>query len=302
MGMWPAIQSLLTSSTSTDGIRSAALWIVGTAAQNNPSAQNAVSTKSSNTVSNYIDNVQYLSLPNSPIRRVLSLLSSNESSSATRSKAVYALSGLLKHNARGVTLLEENGGWQILKDALGGEQVLSLFEDHINSTTTRPSPDPDITVRRKVVFLLNALLISTDSSTTTSQPSSARLHGGGVSEPSTESQAAHPNSHASMTVESAATAPIALRALHDHDFIPNLVQGLVNPIPHGANGDQEGDADFEEKLIRLLHTYFTSFSGSGAIRDDEKTELRAWIEKRSREGEQWDLGKEELQSLQSALT
>ena len=124
MGMWPAIQSLLTSSTSTDGIRSAALWIVGTAAQNNPSAQNAVSTQYLNTVSNNIDNIQYLSLPNSPIRRVLSLLSSNESSSATRSKAVYALSGLLKHNARGVSLLEENGGWQVLKDALGGEQVL----------------------------------------------------------------------------------------------------------------------------------------------------------------------------------
>ena len=57
MGMWPAIQGLLTSSTSTDGIRSAALWIVGTAAQNNPSAQNAVSTKSLKTVSDNIDNI-----------------------------------------------------------------------------------------------------------------------------------------------------------------------------------------------------------------------------------------------------
>lgn len=42
--MWPTIQSLLTSSTSTDSMRAAVLWIIGTAVQNNPSAQSAVST------------------------------------------------------------------------------------------------------------------------------------------------------------------------------------------------------------------------------------------------------------------
>lgn len=43
MNMWPTIQSLLTSPTSTDNMRAAVLWIIGTAVQNNPAAQNAVS-------------------------------------------------------------------------------------------------------------------------------------------------------------------------------------------------------------------------------------------------------------------
>lgn len=120
--MWPTIQSLLTSSTSTDSMRAAILWIIGTAVQNNPSAQSAVSTILRD-VSHPCFNLglQYLSLPESPLSSILSYLSPTESSSATRSKAVYALSGLLKHNAKGVGLLNHNGGWQVLKDALEGE-------------------------------------------------------------------------------------------------------------------------------------------------------------------------------------
>ena len=44
MGMWPTIQSLLSSDESSDAVRAAVLWIIGTAVQNNPAAQNAVST------------------------------------------------------------------------------------------------------------------------------------------------------------------------------------------------------------------------------------------------------------------
>ena len=40
--------------------------------------------------------------------------------SQTRSKAVYALSGLLKHNTAAVNGLGDAGGWKVLKYAMEG--------------------------------------------------------------------------------------------------------------------------------------------------------------------------------------
>ena len=42
--MWEPLHALLTSPTSSEAIQMATLWILGTAVQNNPSAQNSVST------------------------------------------------------------------------------------------------------------------------------------------------------------------------------------------------------------------------------------------------------------------
>ena len=42
MGMWPDLQELLEAPGSSDKIQAAVIWIIGTAAQNNPAAQNAV--------------------------------------------------------------------------------------------------------------------------------------------------------------------------------------------------------------------------------------------------------------------
>ena len=101
--MWPTLQELLSSPSSTDEISAAVLWIIGTAVQNNPAAQKA-----------------YLALPDSPISAILARLSPKEPSSQTRSRAVYALGGLLKHNSHGVGLMEDAGGWKVLKAALQG--------------------------------------------------------------------------------------------------------------------------------------------------------------------------------------
>ncbi|KAH8114825.1 nucleotide exchange factors-like protein [Phellopilus nigrolimitatus] len=282
MDMWPPLQELLTSPSSSDKIRSAVLWIIGTAAQNNPAAQNA-----------------YIPLPNSPLSKILERLAPNESSSGTRSKAVYALSGLLKHNARGVKLLEESAGWKVLKTALA---------------------DPDITVRRKTVFLLSSLLLSsafTPSSPSASDPSGVRMHGTGIQNNDEPQQPDYPNSHAGMTSESTATAEITSAALQEHGITADLVQGLVNPIPHGKDGDEEGDADLEEKLVRylyfatffslhmlisfrLFYTYLTS--ARGELEDNDKEVLLSWIQERRGKGENWDLGSEELDTLQRALT
>lgn len=70
-----------------------------------------------------IDLDQYLDLPDAPLGNILERLSPKESSSGTRSKAVYALSGLLKHNAYGVSLLDNVGGWDVLRSALEGESA-----------------------------------------------------------------------------------------------------------------------------------------------------------------------------------
>lgn len=46
MGMWEPIQNLLASPSSSDAIQKQVLWIVGTAVQNNPSAQTSVRSRS----------------------------------------------------------------------------------------------------------------------------------------------------------------------------------------------------------------------------------------------------------------
>lgn len=63
---------------------------------------------------------QYLN--RNPLATLTSLLSPSTTPSI-RSKAIYALSGLLKHNSPAVEALgkdEENDGWGKLRDALQG--------------------------------------------------------------------------------------------------------------------------------------------------------------------------------------
>ncbi|KAI5120248.1 hypothetical protein M0805_007552 [Coniferiporia weirii] len=264
MGMWSALRDLLTSPESSDDVRAAVLWIVGTAAQNNPAAQNA-----------------YLSLPDSPLLIILDHLAPGESSSKTRSKAVYALSGLLKHNARGVTLLEECGGWKVLKSAL---------------------EDPDIAVRRKTVFFLNSLLVPSTSSrpsAPSAEPSGIQMHGANLPNNDEPRQPEYPNSHAGMTLESTTTSTTASAALKNYGITSDLVRGLVNPLPHGKNGDEEGDVDLEEKLVRLLHTYL--ILAGGQLDDDERRTLSSWIQMQRGKGVNWELESEELDALQDVL-
>ncbi|PWN38944.1 Fes1-domain-containing protein, partial [Ceraceosorus guamensis] len=116
MGMWPPLLSLLASKV--PAILSGALWVVGTAIQNNDKAQMAL-------------------LSHKPLQAILDSLSTSEAE-AIRSKAAYALSALLKHNPPAVVAFDELDGWQALRGAL---------------------EDPSIAIRRKVVFLINTLLL-----------------------------------------------------------------------------------------------------------------------------------------------
>lgn len=56
-----------------------------------------------------------------PIPEVLAKLTSNQqTSAATRSKAIYCISNTLRHSARAVQGFEAHGGWGVLKAAIQG--------------------------------------------------------------------------------------------------------------------------------------------------------------------------------------
>ncbi|KAI0691804.1 nucleotide exchange factors-like protein [Cytidiella melzeri] len=227
LNMWEPLQNLLASPSSSDNIKTDVLWIIGTAVQNNPSAQNA-----------------YLAL--SPMRTLLSFLAPSVESAKLRSKAVYALSGILKHSATAVQLLKEADGWDALRRAL---------------------EDSDISVRRKTAFLLNAILIPTSPTRPSNNSTALVLHptaSADSSDPTSNIQTPiHPNSHASMLADptSFSTSELTIDALEDHGLLQVLVDALVTPVPHGPDGEFEGDAEFEDKVIGVLYTYVKSCHG-----------------------------------------
>ncbi|KAI0830296.1 armadillo-type protein [Trametes gibbosa] len=322
--MWEPLHSLLTDPNSSTEIQTQVLWVLGTAMQNNPAAQHS-----------------YLAL--SPLRTLLTFLSPTVRSGATRAKAVYTLSGLLKHNAAAVAQMESAGGWDTLRAAL---------------------QDSDISVRRKVAFLLNTLLtaagdepeveseeapanvqqpcpvptpaedvraaapIAAPASTpppTSSAPRQTQSHAvtlhtssPAFSAPSAASapppstalgppQTVHPNSHAALVSDprAASTALPTARALQRSGLLGALVGALSQPVPYGPDGDREGDADFEEKVLRGLHTY--AAGGRRAFPAAEGAALRGWLDDAERraggaEGvaEKWGLTREELGELKEA--
>ncbi|KAI1790546.1 nucleotide exchange factors-like protein [Ganoderma leucocontextum] len=324
--MWEPLQGLLVNPSSSEEIQRQTLWVLGTAVQNNPAAQNS-----------------YLAL--SPLPVLLSFLSPAVRSGKTRSKAVYALSSLLRHNAPAVTQMTDAGGWIVLRDAL---------------------QDSDITVRRKVAFLFSSLLIPTSAPSTAAeqpaniqqplqvpttagavqaaaaaahQPASLSLgppqpHSQSVTlhpsehpasgstalalapaEPTTETsqpppapQPVHPNSHASMVRDpsSYATSPLTVSAFEAHGVIPALVASVAVPVPYGPDGESEGgDVDFEENVLHALHTYVGPCGRQ--LPGEERRTLGTWLDEQSRKAggdaqaaERWAFTPDEVRELKAA--
>ncbi|EIM84238.1 Fes1-domain-containing protein [Stereum hirsutum FP-91666 SS1] len=262
--MWEPLHGLLSAPGSTDAVKTQTLWVIGTAVQNNPKAQEA-----------------YLALD--PLPTILVFVSPSVRSSQLRSKAVYCLSGLLKHNAKAVDQLEEIGGWEILGAAL---------------------ENSDISVRRKTAFLFSTLLTpastpdatlassaSASASTPTSPPQTSTATGATFhssdSEPSAPAPI-HANSHASMLRDpsSVDTAPATLKALREHGVVGRAVEGLVRVVP-------------------LLYTYVTRHGGG--FEETEKKDLKEFLGRRvkkaeeSGEGEVLGLTREEVGVLMRAV-
>jgi hsp70-interacting protein len=38
--------------------------------------------------------------------------------------------------------------------------------------------------------------------------------------------------------------------MREHVLVPALVSALTQPVPFGADGERERDADFEEKIVK----------------------------------------------------
>ncbi|KAK0183983.1 adenyl-nucleotide exchange factor, partial [Armillaria mellea] len=237
--MWAPLHSLLTSADSPDVIVLQALWVIGTALQNNPAAQET-----------------YLS--SDPLPTLAAFLVPATPSAQIRSKALYALSGLLKHNAPALAALAPDG-WLSLREALA---------------------DPEISVRRKAVFLFNTLLT----------PNDATVQPGPV----------HPNSHAANLVDPTRTetSAVARGAMEEQGVFARVVGALIDPLPYGEDGDvEEPDVDFEEKSIRLLWTY--TVACNGLLDPEHKKKLGQWIASRS--SERWGLTEDELNQFKAAL-
>lgn len=337
MKLWEPIQSLLTSEEASTDIKVHALWVIGTALQNNPSAQDAY-------------------LKYNPIPTLLSFLTPSPTSTVSaRAKAIYTLSGLLKHNSPAVKILSQPGvnGWEKLRDAL---------------------QDPNIGVRRKTIFLLAALLVPTDpgprssSTPARNQPQPPPLLLGapqpqpqpqiethaqsseGLSlrfipaadpsstpsastvafhntDPAAETQAVpapvnihtpddapagdvvHDNSHAANLRDASRsqTSELTLEALSKHGILDAVIASVVSPLPHGEDGENiEADQDYEEKALRLLHTYVVACRGS--FTPSQRESLKKWVEAQKAAAggaqqleEKWNLTSAELSEFTSAL-
>ncbi|KIJ61201.1 hypothetical protein HYDPIDRAFT_31504 [Hydnomerulius pinastri MD-312] len=259
LNMWEPIHGLLGLPTTTDGLKVQTLWVLGTALQNNPAAQLA-----------------YLSLD--PLPGILSCLSPPSNSAEARAKAMYALSGLLKHNAAAVAGLRSADGWNALRTSL---------------------EDSDISVRRKTAFLLNTLLVPT---------SDERLHTpDAVHTPSSSSAPVHPNSHASMLSDpsSTSTSAMTMEALQcesapeGSSLLDAFISALVEPVPFGPDGESEKDVEFQENIVRLLYTY--SAQCRGAFSAAQRHSLRTFLNAITPADDLFSLTTEEFVALKGAV-
>ena len=89
------------SDDSTDQTLTAALWTCGTAVNSNPKSQKAFAA-------------------HDPLPLLVSLPTSTSRSHEVRSKALFCLSGLLKHNAEAIARFGELRGWSALAHSLQG--------------------------------------------------------------------------------------------------------------------------------------------------------------------------------------
>ncbi|KAN0059746.1 hsp70 nucleotide exchange factor fes1 [Thecaphora frezii] len=239
MKMWTPLLGLLSASESR--IQTAAAWIVGTAVQNNDKAQAAI-------------------LAFSPLAPLLDLLQSPDMEA--RSKTMYALSGLLKHNPAAVKQFEDMDGWNRLKAAL---------------------LDPNITLRRKTAFLINTLLFqdptvpgstppdaaSTSTATTiAAAPPRSQVSSATAVAPSSSDLRAPPAAPLERGPETMLTGvahPDVASAVLRSGLLRTLISSLLPsgavgvreqdlPPAAGPNGDAEArsDLDFAEKAMRSI--------------------------------------------------
>ncbi|SJX64213.1 related to FES1-Hsp70 nucleotide exchange factor [Sporisorium reilianum f. sp. reilianum] len=241
MKMWPPLIALL--SASEPELQTAAAWILGTAVQNNDKAQMAV-------------------LEYAPVQSLLALLQS--SSAEVRGKAMYALSGLLKHNPAAMDQFDKAHGWTVLRSAL---------------------VDPNIGVRRKTAFLLNALLFqdpNTLSSPTPTPPAPTSTATALAPAHTSANAPPVPLERAPATTLTSIPHPNVSRALLASDLLTTLTASLLGTAdlpPSGPDGDTDAhaDLDYAEKAASAILTFTAKLPDQGTAQllgDKARAQLR----------------------------
>lgn len=249
MKMWQPIISLL--SASEPEIQIAAAWIVGTAVQNNDKAQMAV-------------------LEYETVGALVDLLQSEREQ--VRAKAMYALSGVLKHNPTAMDQFAKLNGWKVLRSAL---------------------LDPNISLRRKTAFLINALLVqdpndfnslpNTTSSTDTVISTATAIAPIPTSRPAPGPTPAAPLEQLPATQQTSIPHPNVPQALLSSGILTTLISSLLPPShpsipsdfappPSGPDGDSDPrtDLDFSEKASTAVLTFTSKLPFSIAEKLDKK--------------------------------
>lgn len=143
--------------------------------------------------------------------------------------------------------------------------------------------DPDISVRRKTVFMLFNLLYSTESE---------------AQEINLNERISFPNDP-KPDPSSTSTASLVKSALTSDSSQPTILQTLVSelhsPTPHGVNGDQPPDVDLREKIARCLVSYVDL---QGAFDADQKKLVAESLEKEG--GGRFDLDPKDWGVLRDA--
>ncbi|CED82723.1 Armadillo/beta-catenin-like repeat-containing protein [Phaffia rhodozyma] len=275
-----------------DEIRQHACWVCGTAVQNNAQAQNA-----------------FMKL--NPLPTLLALISTvpapsdlhlpahvSKSSQATRSRAMYALSGTLKHNAYAIGRMDdhEGWGWQVLKGGLS---------------------DPSMTIRRKTAFLLSTLLLLVAAPTseftltfrpapTTSNPTPRSSSTAVTLAPTQANEFPTDSSKATPSVPSPSYTSI-LKSFEAHG-IPSVVLDSLRQADFpraGADGDEppaNEDPDYKEKAGRVL----ISLLEKNGLTEELKAEFGTyWLDVKKEQGgveKAFEVGKEEAVEIEKLLS
>ncbi|KIN96353.1 hypothetical protein M404DRAFT_33324 [Pisolithus tinctorius Marx 270] len=78
-----------------------------------------------------------------------------------------------------------------------------------------------------------------------------------------------------------------------------LISALADPVPFGADGEWERDTEFQENLVRILHTF--SVQCGGTFSDAQRHALRGFFGGAERSGDSLGLSREEFTQLKSAI-
>ena len=97
-------------------------------------------------------------------------------------------------------------------------------------------------------------------------------------------------------------------ALEAYGVLHALVAAVVSPVPHGPDGESEGgDPDFEEKVLRALHTYVGPCGRP--LPAEERGTLGKWLDEQSgkaggdaKVAERWALTVDEVRELKAATS